>query len=102
PESSGSSLRANLRYLPQGVVALLVKPLPWSTNGNRSLELAGAEHLLWYPLLVLALLGSLSIWVERDVLLFPAVSATGIVIVYALSEGNLGTAFRHRGEVEWV
>jgi hypothetical protein len=35
-------------------------------------------------------------------MVFPVIVATGIVIQYALSEGNVGTAYRHRGEFVWV
>jgi hypothetical protein len=36
------------------------------------------------------------------VTLFPLVAGSGVLALYALAEGNIGTAFRHRGEFVWV
>jgi hypothetical protein len=34
--------------------------------------------------------------------LFPILVGGGILVMYALTEGNIGTAYRHRGEFVWV
>ena len=34
-------------------------------------------------------------------LAFPVLASMGSLLVYASVEGNLGTAFRHRGELVW-
>jgi hypothetical protein len=51
---------------------------------------------------VLAALGAWFGRRRRDVVAFPLI-ATGVVIAAAaVSQGNLGTAFRHRGQVLWA
>jgi hypothetical protein len=64
--------------------------------------MARLETIVWYPLLALALIGLSTVWRNRRVLAFPVVAGGAIMVMYALSEGNLGTAYRHRGEFVWV
>lgn len=92
----------NAKYLPRGVLAVVFEPTPWSEKRNVATTLASLESLLWYPLLGAALVGSRTIWRNRSVLAFPALTAGGILMMYSLSEGNVGTAYRHRGEVVWA
>ena len=82
---------------PRGVIAVLAEPFPWST-GTARLAFAKVETLFWYPLLALALIGA-AVSRARRQLSFFIVAAAGTVIIYALAEGNIGTAFRHRGEL---
>jgi hypothetical protein len=80
-----------------------LRPWPWeAAAGSLGLNLARLENLVWYPLLVLALLGLTSVWRHRRVLVFPALCCGAILAMYGLTEGNLGTAFRHRSEVVWI
>lgn len=81
---------------------MLLEPFPLPFTGSAPLRLARMESLLWYPLVLLAAVG---LWIARRhlrVLLFPIVVGGGILFMYALSEGNVGTAHRHRGEFVWV
>ena len=71
-------------------------------TASTSVRLARLEALLWYPLLILSIYGLFRGWSRRRWLGFPALSAGGIVLVYALTEGNIGTAFRHRAEAVWA
>jgi hypothetical protein len=51
------------------------------------------------------LLGLVGLWKVRPYvrqMAFPVLAGGGILIVYALSEGNVGTAHRHRGEFVWA
>jgi hypothetical protein len=101
--SSNSSAGADLRYLPQGVLVMLAQPYPWQVTGSTYLKAARADAIIWYPLLVLALLGLFSLRMpDLRVMAFPLLAGGATLISYALVEGNLGTAFRHRGELEWV
>jgi len=101
--SSGSSVGADIRYLPQGVLVMLFQPYPWQTTGSTYLKAARADAIIWYPLLLLALLGLFGLRMrELRVMAFPLLAGGATLISYALVEGNLGTAFRHRGEFEWV
>ena len=66
--------------------------------GSTSVRLARLEAILWYPLLVaVALRAHPRVAACDDGLPSRRVNGAAIVLVYALTEGNLGTAFRHRG-----
>lgn len=98
-EESGTR---NLRALPRGLSVMLLEPYPNQVNGNPRLAFALAENLLWWPLLALAAVGAVTGWARRAALAFPLLSGGAILFLYALSEGNFGTAYRHRGEVVWA
>jgi hypothetical protein len=91
-----------IEHLPCGFPAVVLRPYPWESAGSTSVRLARLEAVLWYPLLAAALYGVTRSWPLRRWLAFPAVNAAMIVLVYAMTEGNLGTAFRHRAEVIWA
>lgn len=96
------TLEPSVAHLPRGLSVMLLEPFPLPFEGSPSLRLARLESLLWYPLLVLAAAG---LWGARShlrSLLFPIAAGGGILLMYALSEGNIGTAHRHRGEFVWV
>ncbi len=97
-----NSFAPNLAHLPIGLAAMLLRPYPWSSGGSTSMELARTEMTLWYALLALAFIGlPLALRYPR-VSMFPLLAGAGITVMYALTEGNLGTAYRHRGEFVWV
>ncbi|MDP8909084.1 MAG: hypothetical protein M3N47_08190, partial [Chloroflexota bacterium] len=98
-----SLARANVRYLPTGVTVVALRPWPWeSPSASLGIRLARAETLVWYPLLLLALVGITSVGRQRRTLAFPVIAGGAILVMYGLTEGNLGTAYRHRGEFVWV
>jgi multidrug efflux pump subunit AcrA (membrane-fusion protein) len=100
--ADSESLDPDIAHLPRGLSVMLFEPVPWATGGSTTLQMARAEALFWYPLLVMAAVG---LWVARShlrVLSFPLSLGGGILLMYALAEGNIGTAFRHRGEFVWV
>jgi hypothetical protein len=95
-------LDPNIAHLPTGLSVMLLEPVPWETGGSSTLRLARGEALVWYPALLLAAIG---LWQARKhlrSLAFPLLAGGGMLFVYALAEGNVGTAFRHRGEFVWV
>jgi hypothetical protein len=101
--ATSGEVGADLHYLPQGVTVMLFQPYPWQTTGSTYMKVARANAIIWYPLLLLAFLGLLSLRPRHlRVMAFPLLAGGAILISYALVEGNLGTAFRHRGEFEWV
>ncbi|HET6865328.1 MAG TPA: hypothetical protein VFH80_05370 [Solirubrobacteraceae bacterium] len=101
--TSQSEVGTDVSYIPQGVVVMLAEPFPWQVTGSTYLKLARAEAIIWYPLLLLALVGLLSLRTRQlRVMAFPVLAGGATLLSYALVEGNLGTAFRHRGELEWV
>jgi hypothetical protein len=95
-------LSGKIEHLPCGFPAVVLRPYPWESDSSTSVRLARLEALLWYPLLALSLFGLTRGWTLRRVLAFPALYGGGIIVVYALTEGNVGTAFRHRAEAMWA
>lgn len=93
----------DMKQLPRGLLATLVRPLPWEHTAGVSLLMARAENLGWYVLYALAAAGIVIAIRRREVLLaFPVVLSAGIAVTSGLSQGNVGTAFRHRGQLLWI
>lgn len=93
---------ANLRHAPKGTVASLLRPFPWESPTGVGARFAQAENMVWYLLYALAAIG---LWAMRRCwrpLAFPVLFAIGMTGVNAILQGNLGTAFRHRGQIFWV
>lgn len=101
-EDSSNTLQSNLEHLPRGAVVLLFEPFPWESGGTTSLMMARAEAPLWYGILALGLTGLLYVKRRLHAALFPLLAGAGSLLAYALAEGNVGTAYRHRGEFVWV
>jgi hypothetical protein len=99
----GDSQWSNLTHLPAGVSATLFRPLIGEHTWSWRARLASVENLLWYGLYGLGLYG---VWAAgRDrwrVLAFPVAVSALLVGESALSQGNLGSAFRHRGQLLWI
>ena len=102
PLDDSGTLAPNLRHLPKGISVMLLEPYPWSGGASTSLRLAQFETIMWYPVVFLAAIGTFFVLKRRGPLLFALVVGAATVGVYALTEGNLGTAYRHRGEFVWV
>lgn len=102
PASDEDGVMRNVAYLPAGLAVMLFEPVPWRTAPSAAFRLAQFEMLLWYPLLGLAVVGVRCLWSSRRVLLFPILAGGASAVMWALVEGNVGTAFRHRGEFVWV
>lgn len=100
--SEEGALEPNIAHLPRGLSVMLLEPFPLPFEGSASLRLARLESLIWYPLLILALIGLWRAKSQLRTMLFPIMAGGGILLMYALSEGNIGTAHRHRGEFVWV
>jgi hypothetical protein len=88
--------------LPSGLVAVALRPFPWEPATSRAMSLARLELLAWAPLYLLALIGILTGWRHRRALAFPFAAGAGILLLAAMTQGNLGTAFRHRGQILWI
>lgn len=88
-----------LRFLPVGLAYFLFAPAPWQLLGPRQL-LTLPEMLAWYALVPFVLLGLRTALRERFAQALPvATLALFLSVSYALVEGNLGTAYRHRAQV---
>jgi len=94
-----STASGALRFLPVGVGYFLLAPAPWQLLNARHV-LTLPEMLLWYALLPSVVLGIATSLRERFAVALPVASFSLLVTVsYALVEGNLGTAYRHRAQV---
>lgn len=102
PADGAAEVARNLSYLPRGISVILLEPVPWRLDGSTALRLAAFESIVWYPVLLLAVVGAATSWHRREVLAFPVLASGALVCMWALVDGNIGTAFRHRGEVVWA
>jgi 4-amino-4-deoxy-L-arabinose transferase-like glycosyltransferase len=92
----------DLKALPTGFVAFALRPFPWQHGDGLSYDLAAVEELLYYPLYLLALVGVVAYRRRRDLIAFPLVVAVFITGIASETEGNLGSAFRHRDQLLWA
>lgn len=97
------SAAADLKALPSGTVAVLLRPFPGEGTSSSSLRLASLENLVWYGLYGLAAVGAwFGIRERRSQVAFPVLLCLGMTASAAVSQGNLGTAFRHRQQLFWA
>lgn len=97
-----STTSVALHAFPTGIVAVTVRPYPWEAPTSTTMRFAELEDVGW---IVLYLLGLLGVWAgrhRREILAYPVAFAAGILLLGAVTQGNLGTAFRHRGQVLWA
>ncbi len=97
-----NDLSASLSAFPRGLVAVSVRPVPWEVAVSSRRSMAAAESILWLPLFLVAGAGA---WVRRretGVVAYPALLTTVVLASGAVTHGNLGTAFRHRGQILWA
>ena len=96
-------LSSTLSRLPRGLVNTMVRPFPWEARWSNPRVLAASfESLLW---IILYILSAHGLWRHRDniqQLAFPVLVAGLIALSGAVTHGNLGTAFRHRGQILFV
>ena len=90
---------ASLRRVLPGLYDTLIRPLPWEKSVGRFRSLAGLETVLWIALYGLAAYGT---WMNREryrEFLFPVILLALLGLAGAVSHGNLGTSYRHRGQL---
>ncbi len=91
-----------LRHLPVGLRVMLLDPMPSHLNRSTSLRYPFIEHLLWYPILVLALIGLVRNRFPTSTLTYSLLVLLGSAAMWGAVEGNFGAAYRHRTEFAWV
>jgi hypothetical protein len=86
-----------ITYVFRSLIGFVVQPLPWTIE-SRSLLAYLPEHVLWLVMVAMAPVGFVA-GLRRDPLLTCTLAAHGLVIVLmvALTSGNVGTLVRHRG-----
>lgn len=94
-----STVSGAARALPKGFVYLLFAPFPWQMGSLRQ-SITLPEMVLWYALFPLFILG---VWFTirfrlrqaLPILLFTSL----LTFAYALTQGNVGTAYRQRAQL---
>ena len=88
-----------ITYLPVGLSYFLLAPFPWSATGPLQ-RITLPESLVWYGLFLCALWG-LRLAIKYDLRRYTVPLAVLIMVTfaYALVEGNVGIAYRHRAQV---
>jgi hypothetical protein len=86
-----------IAYAARSLVGYVVQPLPWAIESRAVLAYL-PEYVFWLTIVALMPLGFVA-GVRRDPLLTCVLAAHGSVIVMmvALTSGNIGTLIRHRG-----
>jgi hypothetical protein len=103
--SADDDVTHNISRIPQGLLDVSVRPYPWETTSGIALLLARLENVLWYLLYALAVAGvivSARRRPARIALQFPVLVTCLLFALAAVTQGNLGTAFRHRGQMLWA
>jgi hypothetical protein len=101
-EPDSPSLADDLGYLPTGIRVMLLDPLPTHLGQGSRTTLAFSEHLIWYPTLLLAVWGLRGLRSRSPDLIYVFITFLGLITMWALVEGNFGTAYRHRAEFVWA
>jgi hypothetical protein len=99
------AITSGFSHLPEGLLNVTMRPYPWESTPSLSLFLARVENVGWYLLYALCALGivvSIRRRAARLALQFPMLLLGMMVGIAALTQGNLGTAFRHRDQVLWA
>ncbi len=90
----------SLSRIPTGLYNTMLRPLPWEARWSNPDKFgASIESLLWIALYGLSTYGA---WKHREYfgqLAFPILIIGAIAVSGAVTHGNLGTAFRHRGQM---
>ena len=100
-----NSVTASLKAIPGGLAAFYFRPFPWEAIGEQSLifRLAAVENLLWFVLYGFALFGIRPLWRRHPaIVVFGSSFFLTAGLGASVTQGNLGTAFRHRLQVLWV
>lgn len=94
-----STVGGAITYLPVGLAYFLLAPFPWSATGALQ-RITLPESLLWYVLFFCAVRG-VRLAVRHDLRRYtvPLAVLVTVTFAYALVEGNVGTAYRHRAQV---
>jgi len=94
-----NDLSASLTAFPSGLLAVTVRPVPWEAEMSGRRQASGYESIIWLSLFVFAGVGA---WVRRresHVVVLPVSLILAVTLSSAVTQGNLGTAFRHKEQI---
>jgi hypothetical protein len=88
-----------VKYVISSLVHYVVEPLPWTIE-SRSMLAFLPEHMIWLTLAALIPIGLMAGF-RLDPILTAVLAAHGsvVVLIVAMTSGNVGTLIRHRGLV---
>lgn len=94
-----STMGGAAQFLPIGLAYFLLAPFPWQM-GSVLQSVTMPEVLVWYALIPFTIRG-IYLGLRKDPRSFMVVFAVlvTVTVAYALVQGNVGTAFRHRAQV---
>ena len=97
------SLVDSVLLLPSGLYNTMIRPVFWSKADLSSVSaghlLATLESPFWIVGYLFAGFGAYSLRRRMSLVAFPVLFLLAVAFSGAVSHGNLGTAFRHRGQV---
>ncbi|MDX6377287.1 MAG: hypothetical protein QOE98_1590 [Gaiellaceae bacterium] len=99
------SITSGFSNFPEGVLNVTMRPYPWEPTPSMSLTLARVDNLEWYVLYALCAIGivvSIRRRAARLALQFPMLLVAMMIATAAVTQGNLGTAYRHREQILWA
>ena len=88
-----------VKYVLMAMVEYVVQPLPWAIETRSTLAFI-PEHMIWLVLIALLPLGLIA-GLRHDAVLTAVLAGHGfaVMLIVALTSGNIGTLIRHRGLV---
>lgn len=95
-----STVSGLLTTLPVGIVYMMLSPFPWEIENTRQL-LTLPEMLVWWasiPLFFVGLFYAVKKNLSRS--MFVLIFTFMLTLSYATFQGNVGTAYRHRAQVQ--
>ena len=92
-------LAATVSQFPTGLIAVAIRPFPWESGTGLSRTAAAMESPLWSCLFLLATVGVAARWRSDPGVRLLAAVVLIFTLAAAVTQGNLGTAFRHRGQI---
>jgi len=95
-QASSLEFKETVRFLARGVAAFMTVPRPWDSRSPASTAYV-PEQVIWYVLVVLALVGTVS-GLRRDAAMTALLVTSAVLIsaAAAFTDGNVGTLVRHR------
>ena len=90
---------ATFSTLPRGLAAVVFRPFPWEGDGSIGQTGAALESLAWLLLVLLSIVGIAARWRSSVEAIFLALLVLLFAGAAAVTQGNVGTAFRHRGQI---
>jgi len=94
----GSAIIDLVAWLPTGLANSLAAPFPWAAD--RAIERATIpEMILWYAVVALAVSAIVRHWRLWRKYVHLLGYITGMLLLFALVQGNLGMLFRHRSMI---